>query len=189
MKFWSKLPSGGAANSPAIAPSAVARPQPTAIVQLTRIPASRLDSGFWAAARIARPSFVNRKKSQSTSTASSETPMIPRSEIEKATPAIRTGRVEKALGIDFTSGDQIQKAAPLTTKKSPIVTIAIVSTDARSTGRITVRSRTIPPANDAATVSANAGQYDRPCWVRVQATKVENIASSPWAKLTTPGAR
>src|SRR3954451_7340150 len=186
MKFWSKLPSGGAAISPATAPSAVASPQPSAIVQLTRMPVRRLDSGFWAAARIARPSFVNRKKSQSTSTASSETPMIPRSEIENATPATRIGRVEKAFGIDFTCGDQIQKAAPLTTKKSPIVTIAIVSTDARSTGRINPRSSTIPPANDATTVSAKAGQYEKPCWVRVQATKVENIASSPWAKLTPP---
>src|SRR6266567_7763339 len=189
MKFWSKLPSGGAAISPATAPSAVASPQPSAIVQLTRIPVKRLDSGFSAAARIASPSFVNRKKSQSTSTASSETPMIPRSEIEKATPAIRIGRVEKAFGIDFTSGDQIQKAAPLTTKKSPIVTIATVSTDARSTGRITTRSSAIPPANEASTVTTKAGQYPKPCWVRVQATNVENIASSPCAKLTTPVAR
>src|SRR6266542_6942049 len=176
MKFWSKLPSGGAAISPATAPSAVASPQPSAIVQLTRIPVKRLDSGFSAAARIASPSFVNRKKSQSTSTATSETPMIPRSEIEKATPAIRIGRVEKAFGIDFTCGDQIQKATPLTTKKSPIVRIAIVSTEARSTGRITARSSTTPPPNDAATVSANAGQYENPCWVNVQATNVENIA-------------
>src|SRR5262249_41465942 len=119
MKFWSKLPSGGAAISPATAPSAAAKPQPRAIVQVTRIPVSRLDSGFSAAALVARPTFVNRKKSQSSSTASSETPMIPRSEIEKATPAIWIGRVENAFGIDLTSGDQIQKAAPLTTKKSP----------------------------------------------------------------------
>src|SRR5947207_11633484 len=166
MKFWSKLPSGGAAISPATAPSAVARPQPSAIIQLTRIPVRRLDSGFSAAARIARPSFVNRKKNQSRSTASNETPMIPRSEIEKATPAIRIGRVEKAFGIDFTSGAQIQKAAPLTTKKTPIVTIATVSTDARSTGRKTTRPSEIPPPHEAATVSAKAGQYENPCWVR-----------------------
>src|SRR5438552_16654151 len=110
MKFWSKLPSGGAAIKPATAPSAVARPQPSAIVQLTRIPVRRLDSGFSAAARIASPSFVNRKTSQSTSTVSSETPMIPRTETEKATPAIRIGRVDKAYAIDVTSGDQIQHA-------------------------------------------------------------------------------
>src|SRR3954463_6794538 len=189
MKFWSKLPSGGAAISPATAPSPVARPQPMAIVQLTLIPVSRLDSGFSAAALIASPSFVKRKNSQSKSTASKETPMIPRSAIEKATPATWIGRVENGLGIDFTSGDQIQKAAPLTTKKSPIVTIAIVSTDARSTGLITVRSSATPPANDARTVTRNAGQYENPCCVSVQAMNVENIASSPCAKLTTPVAR
>ena len=115
--------------------------------------------------------------------------MIPRSEIANATPPIRIGRVENAFGIDFTSGDQIQNAAPLTMKKSPIVTIAIVSTDARSTGRITARSRAIPPANEASTVTRKAGQYANPCRVSVQATKVENIPSSPWAKLTSPVAR
>ena len=84
--------------------------------------------------------------------------MIPRSEIEKATPAIRIGRVEKAFGIDFTSGDQIQNAAPLTMKKSPIVTIAIVSTDAFSTGRITTRSIATPATNEIAIVRKNAAQ-------------------------------
>jgi hypothetical protein len=77
----------------------------------------------------------------------------------------------------------------LTTKKSPIVTIATVSTDAPSTGRITTRSSTTPPANEASTVTTKAGQYAKPCCVSVQATNVENIASSPWAKLTTPVAR
>src|SRR5262249_45042305 len=189
MKFWSKLPSGGAAISPATAPSAAASPQPSAIVQVTRIPVSRLDSGFRAAARIARPTFVNRKNSHSSRTASSETPMIPRSEIEKATPAIWIGRVENALGIDFTSGDQIQNAAPLKTKNSPIVTIAIVRTGLRSTGRITARSSAIPPADETATVSAHAPQYGQRCGGGVHAMNVENIASSPWAKLMTPVAR
>ena len=156
---------------------------------MTRIPVRRLDSGFSAAARIARPTFVNRKKNQSSRTASSETPMIPRSEIEKATPATRIGRVENAFGIDLTSGDQIQNAAPLATKNSPIVTIAIVSTGLPSTGRMTARSSAIPPANEAATVSTNASQYERPCWVSVHATNVENIANSPCAKLMTPVAR
>src|SRR5436190_15757561 len=99
------------------------------------------------------------------------------------------GRVENAFGIDLTSGDQIQKAAPLTTKKSPIVRIAIVRIGLRSTGRITARSIAIPPAKDAATVTAKASQYERPCWVSVHAMNVENIASSPCAKLMTPVAR
>src|SRR5690242_5169167 len=158
MKFWSKLPSPGAARRPATAPSAAARPQPSAIVQLTRTPTSRLESGLRAAARIARPSFVKRKNAQSKRTAPSETAMIPRSAIEKATPATWIGRVENGLGIDFTSGDQIQKAAPLKRKNRPIVRIATVKTDARSTGRIVTRSRTTPPTSEAATVIANAGQ-------------------------------
>src|SRR5919199_198871 len=124
MKFWSKLPSGGAAISPATAPSAAARPQPRAIVQLTRMPTSRLDAGFSAAARIARPTFVKRKNAHSNRTASSETPIVPRSAIDSATPATWIGRVENALGIDFTSGDQTQNAAPLQRKKRPTVRIA-----------------------------------------------------------------
>src|SRR5919198_4610897 len=119
MKFWSKLPSGGAAIRPATAPSAAARPQPSAIVQPTRIPVSRLESGLTAAARIASPIFVKRKKSQSSRTARSETPIVPTSAIENATPPTWIGRVENALGIDFTWADQIQNAAPLTTKKRP----------------------------------------------------------------------
>src|SRR5436309_5480231 len=117
MKFWSKEPSPGAARRPATAPSAAASPQPSAIVQLTRTPTSRLESGFCAAARIASPSLVKRKKSHKRRTAPSETAMIPRSAIEKATPPMWIGRVENGLGIDFTSGDQIQKAAPLKRKK------------------------------------------------------------------------
>jgi hypothetical protein len=56
------------------------------------------------------------------------------------------------------SDDQIQRAAPFTRKNSPRVTITTVSTGARSTGRITTRSTATPPANEIATVSANAAQ-------------------------------
>ena len=48
----------GAISMPAIAPIAAAMPQPSAIIQPTRMPTSRADSGFAAAARIARPSRV-----------------------------------------------------------------------------------------------------------------------------------
>ncbi len=43
---------------PAIAPMADARPQPSASIQPTRTPTSRLDTGFCAAARMASPSGV-----------------------------------------------------------------------------------------------------------------------------------
>ena len=52
---------------PAPEPIAAARPQPTASIQLTRMPTSRAESGFCAAARIARPIGVNLKKANSAS--------------------------------------------------------------------------------------------------------------------------
>ena len=60
----------------------------------------------------------------------------------------------------------------------------------RSTGRITAWWIPIPPRNDTASVTANAGQYEKPWFVvRVQAMYVENVAISPCAKLITPVAR
>ena len=50
---------------PAIDPMAAASPQPSASIQPTRIPTSRLETGFSAAARIASPSGVKRKKTNS----------------------------------------------------------------------------------------------------------------------------
>ena len=48
----------------------------------------------------------------------------------------------------------------------------------------------MPPANDASSVTANAGQYENPWFVvSVHAMYVENVAISPWAKLITPVAR
>ena len=51
----------GATIMPATAPIAAARPQPSASIQPTRIPTSRAERGFCAAARIASPSLVKRK--------------------------------------------------------------------------------------------------------------------------------
>ncbi len=51
----------GAISMPATAPIAAAMPQPSAVIQPTRIPTKRADSGLAAAARIARPSRVPRK--------------------------------------------------------------------------------------------------------------------------------
>ena len=45
----------GATIIPAVAPIAAASPQPSASIQPTRMPTSRLESGFCAAARIASP--------------------------------------------------------------------------------------------------------------------------------------
>ena len=52
----------GATIMPATAPTSAASPQPTPSIQPTRMPQSRLDTGFCAAARMARPSVVYRKK-------------------------------------------------------------------------------------------------------------------------------
>ena len=60
---------------PATAPNTAARPQPSASIQPTRMPTSRLDTGFCAAARIARPSGVKRKKRKSSSSTTSVTPI------------------------------------------------------------------------------------------------------------------
>ena len=48
----------GATIMPATAPKVAASPQPSASIQLTRMPHRRLETGFWAAARIASPSVV-----------------------------------------------------------------------------------------------------------------------------------
>ena len=52
----------GAISMPAMAPIAAAMPHPRAIIQPTRMPASRAESGLAAAARIASPIRVWRKK-------------------------------------------------------------------------------------------------------------------------------
>ena len=45
----------GAISMPATEPIAAAMPQPSAVIQPTRMPARRADSGLAAAARIASP--------------------------------------------------------------------------------------------------------------------------------------
>ena len=73
----------GATIMPATAPMAAARPQPSASIQPTRMPTSRAESGFCAAARMARPSGVKRKKANSASSTTSVTPIVPSSCAEK----------------------------------------------------------------------------------------------------------
>ncbi len=67
----------GAISMPAMAPIAAAMPQPSAIIQLVLMPTSRADSGNDAAARIARPIRVNRKKTKSRTSNISVTPIMP----------------------------------------------------------------------------------------------------------------
>ncbi len=50
---------------PATAPTEAARPQPSASIQSTRTPTRRAICGFCAAARMASPSGVKRKKANS----------------------------------------------------------------------------------------------------------------------------
>ena len=113
------------------------------------------------------------------------TPITPNSWIEKATPPIVIGRVENALGNVFVSFPQIQPVRPLSAISPPSVTITSVSTEARSIGRINVRSIATPPRNDSPSVRKNAPQYGTPHSISCHARKVENVAISPWAKLTT----
>ena len=65
------------------------------------------------------------------------------------------------------------------------MTITIVSTGARSIGRISVRSTSTPPRNESPSVRKNAPQYGIPHSISCQAMKVENVAISPCAKLIT----
>jgi hypothetical protein len=51
---------------------------------------------------------------------------------------------------------------------------------------MTSRSISIPPANDSASAPSSAPPSGSPACIRAHATKVLNIASSPWAKLTMP---
>ncbi len=65
------------------------------------------------------------------------------------------------------------------------MTITIVSTDARSIGRINVRSIETPPRNESPSVRKNAPQYGIPHSSNCHAMNVENVAISPCAKLIT----
>src|ERR1700761_8851259 len=67
----------GAISMPATEPIAAAMPQPSAIIQDVLIPTSRADSGNDAAARIARPTLVYRKKKNRPSSISRVIPIMP----------------------------------------------------------------------------------------------------------------
>ena len=125
---------------PATAPRTAARPQPSASIQETRIPCSRLDSGLNAAARSASPIVVFWKNAQSASTITSETAMIPRSCAATITPPMSNVSLGNGFSSVRCSPFQIHAAAPLSRISSPIVTVTTASASARWTGRITSRS-------------------------------------------------
>jgi hypothetical protein len=66
---------------PAVAPMAAASPHPIASISPTRIPHSRADAGFCAAARIANPVEVKRKNRNSSRSMISVTAITPRSRV------------------------------------------------------------------------------------------------------------
>ena len=116
--------------------------------------------------------------------------MKPASWIENVTEPTWIGRVEKAPGKLLVSAPQIHPARPFKAIASPSVTMTIVSTGARSTGRMRTRSRRMPPANEIARVTTSAAQYGQSgpfgSSISHQAMKAEKVAISPCAKLITP---
>src|SRR6266511_4165244 len=122
--------SRGATSTPASAPSNAARPQPSISMRPTRMPTRRLESGFSAAARIARPSLVRWNSSPSSATTASSTAMIPSDSIESSTPPSRATPLGKMDGKPRLVNPQIQPAAALTRMNRPRVTITRVSVQA-----------------------------------------------------------
>src|SRR6185312_13173379 len=150
----------GATIIPLTAPSAAANPQPSASSHDVRTPSSRAAAGLSAPARIASPSFVNRKNAASTSTHAIVTANVPTSCLEMWTPPITHDDVGNGLGKNFSSGDQIQAASPFRMTRSAIVAMT--------------------------TVITNAQPHENPwCAFSDQAMYVVNIAISPCAKLIT----
>ncbi len=158
----------GAASIPATAPSTAASPQPSDSIHVTRTPTSRASAGLTAAARIASPTFVYWKNSQSTTTVARTTPIVPMSWIEIATPPMSIVRVGNGLCTARTSPAQISVTRPLIARSRPIVTITT-----RSTRALLVRAGSrpggspTPPTNEAISVNDERGPV-RPAVVRRQ---------------------
>ena len=170
----------GATIIPLTAPSAAAKPQPSASSQPVRTPSRRAASRFRAPARIASPSFVKRKNRYSTTTQPMVTPNVPTSCLPMWTPPITHDVGDQGLGKNLISGDQIQAARPFRITSSAIVAITTVNTLARSSGRMIVRWIVNPPAKAMASVAKNAHHLKFVlCPISAQAMYVENIAISP----------
>src|SRR5436305_369149 len=176
-------------GEPAIAPTTAASPQPSANIQPTRTPTSLDESGFSDAARSARPTFVNRKKTASNTTRTISTATIPMYWMLMCAPAILTVRVEKPPLNVRSAPPQITLTRPFRTSARPCVTIAADTTGPRSNGRISVRSMPIPPTNAITSTIGNAAQKLRPWFISDHAMNVVKVAISPWAKLIAPVVR
>src|SRR3954447_12403493 len=160
----------GATIIPLTAPSAAAKPQPSASSHDVRTPISRAAFGFSAPARIASPSLVKRKNSHSTSTHAITTPNVPAPCFEAWTPPITHDDVGNGLGKNSSCGDQIHAARPFRITSSAIVAITAVSTLARASGFTTTAYRPAPKKNARTSVIPKAIQYDVPwCSINDQA--------------------
>ncbi len=76
-----------------------------------------------------------------------------------------------------------QPASALMAMNSPMVTITMASGFSLPTGRMMVTSMIAPPTTETAMAPRMASTIGRPASCSCQATKVENMAISPWAKL------
>ena len=75
-----------------------------------------------------------------------------------ATPPMSIVRVGNGLSMARTSPDQISVTRPFSASSRPIVTMTTRSTEPLSFGRMIPWWIATPPANDARSVTANAGQ-------------------------------
>ena len=134
----------GSAIRPATAPSIAARPQPIASITSTRTPTSDAAAGRSAAARIARPTFVNWKSAHSATTEMIDTAKTPMSCAETATPPLRKTLLPNGDCMNLMSAPQIHATTPSIRMNRPSVTITIAITDRCWTGRMNTPYVTTP---------------------------------------------
>ena len=103
-----------------------------------------------------------RNSANTTATQASETPIAPRSCSLITTPPTSKTRSGNGLWKNFSSGPQIQPAAPLKIPRSAIVTSTTVSSERWEKGRIAAWCTAAPPRNASASVIVKASQYVSP---------------------------
>ncbi len=142
----------GATIMPATAPMAAARPQPRPSIQLTRMPTSLAESGFWAAARIARPTEVYLKNANKANSTTSTTPAEPIWCDEKYLVSNQAS-FGKGLAKDLIVWSKSMPDTALKISSKPMNTMTLVSAGAFSIGRSTMRCTSRPPMKDTAMVT------------------------------------
>ena len=145
------------------------------------MPTSRADSGSVAAARIARPMRVKRKKKYSSPSRISVTTNMP-AWWSLISWLPRNGAEPNGEGNDLIEKSQIRPALELMIENSAMKPAICTRIEAVASGRNSARSIAMPPMNEMTTESAKATQYGTPHSRSCQAMKVENIAISPCAK-------